>query len=288
MVAAATFGAGCAGQMLMMEPPPTVVLAIEPGDGVTAWQGRDITIAVEDAGRLLGPEWRTGLADHFYLRTWPEGVPIAVTAETVPGPTDAQWGVRLTPALTLDDGWYVVGASDLPSRIISTQKLPDGTIGARFSPGSHPRVAAVQLCGQDQAGTRVMLSFSEPVSLPADVTQAVAVAVNSRPAACSSAGVDAAAAYMTCPELPAAASVTVSVPEGLAGPGGVPIESGAWTIDVGQLPAGGCQTYKPPLTEAATLAAVPGAAPATDLPAAGTHGGAIPAGWHPAVLHPRE
>jgi hypothetical protein len=256
LFAAAALAGGCAAEMAMMGGGAIVVLAIDPADGATAWGGRDVTVTVQDPGRLLNPEARADLPTHFYLHTWPEGTPVPVTTEEIPGPNDAQWAIRVTPSLTLDDRWYVVGASDLSPRIIANVKLPDGTIGARFNPASHPRVASVQFCEAPPKGEgppeemkkqmKVVASFSEPMTPPADPTQAVSVDVGGQPATCDSYGADAGALYFIC-EMSPTASVTLSVAAGMASPGGVVLEPVSWPIDVAQLPAGSCRTYSPPL-----------------------------------------
>src|SRR5689334_1052459 len=97
LLAAAVLSGGCAAEMAMMGGAPVVILNIEPGDGATAWGGRDMTVTVQDPGRLLNPEGRADLPNHFYVHTWPEGTPVPVTVEELPGPNDAQWAIRVTP-----------------------------------------------------------------------------------------------------------------------------------------------------------------------------------------------
>jgi hypothetical protein len=254
LLATAVLAGGCAAEMMMLGPAPVVTLAIEPGDGATAWGGRDMVVTVTDTGRLLNPEGRADLPNHFYVHTWPEGTPVPITTDEVASPNEAQWAIRVTPALTLDDRWYVVGASDLSPRILSNVKLPDGTIGARFAPGSHPRVANVQFCEgapKGDEGTapsmKLVLGFSEPVTPPADPLAAIAVAAGGQPVRCESYGADAGALYFTCEGLSLATPVTLSVADGIATPAGVALEAASWSIDLAKLPAGSCRTFAPPI-----------------------------------------
>ena len=79
--------------------------------------------------------------------------------------------VEVTPSTTLADRWYAMVLSALPSgvslpRLASHETLPDGTIGARFSPGSHPTLTSVRVCEKGSGQTVVIADFSERVTHP--------------------------------------------------------------------------------------------------------------------------
>jgi hypothetical protein len=246
-VAIAAVAAGCAAEMAMLEPEPFVILSAVPADGSTAWGGRDITVVVEDPGHLVTEQARADLGEHVFIHTWPDDTAVPVSTENVPGPTDWQWGIRVTPAVSLDDHWYVVGASELPGRALLKAKLPDGTFGARFRPGSHPRVASLQLCDDPPDGVKVIVTFSEPVSAAGNAADLVSVALDGRSTRCTSTGVDPGVLTFACAERASGASGNVSLAAGLASFDGVPLEAGSWPIQVTQLPHGGCQAVAPPL-----------------------------------------
>jgi len=73
--------------------------------------------------------------------------------------------------LTLNDPAHVVA------------RLPDGAAGTRFRPGSHPRVASIQICGGG-AGSKVDVAFSEPVTYASAGSEIVTLSAAGTPAPC--------------------------------------------------------------------------------------------------------
>jgi len=94
--------------------------------------------------------------------------------------------VEIQPLKPLPDGWYVLKVFSVPSglalpRFGSRQTLPDGSLGARISPGSHPRPAAVKVCPKEGGVTVVSIEWSEAVVRPRDVSSAATVREVSAP-----------------------------------------------------------------------------------------------------------
>jgi hypothetical protein len=240
--------AGCALPVALVEPTPHVWVGFDPPDGATGQEGRSLVVTVEDGGRLLDEGALAQLAEHVVLKTWPEGTTVAIATEPAVGPVDAAKLIRVTPAVPLDDRWYELGFDDLPPGLTSRARLPDGNVGARFLPGSHPRVARLEFCDAGTAGTRVGVGFSEPIAAVAAPGQVVSLEVAGRPSACAPAGRDGGALFFTCADLAPTAAVTVSIADGIAAASGVALPAASFDVDLASLaPAGVCRDFSPPI-----------------------------------------
>lgn len=244
---AATAAAGACVPPAMIEPDARARLAFEPADGATGQQGRAVAVVVDDPGHILDGPALAALGGHVWLKTWPESAPIAITTEAVPGLFEFQKLLKITPADPLEDRWYAVGVDELPPRVIPAAALPDGVIAARFRPGTHPRVAKLTLCGATDDALSLVVAFSEPVTSTGAPVDAVSLAVGKHPARCTWAGGDGGAYGFTCADVPIAASVTVSVGQGIAGLSGVALDPASWDVALPELPLGSCTTYAPPI-----------------------------------------
>jgi hypothetical protein len=243
-VAAVAAAAACVPPA-MIEPDARARLAFEPADGATGRQGQGLAVVIDDPGHILDAAALAALGGHVWLKTWPESTPVAITTEAIPGLFEFQKIIKVAPNDALEDRWYVLGVDELPPRVIPAAALPDGAVAARFRPGTHPRVAKLTLCGVTDDAMSLVVSFSEPVTTAGAPVDAVSLAVGKHPARCTWAGGDGGAYGFTCADVPIAASVTVSIGQGIAGVSGVALDPASWDVALPELPLGTCFTYAP-------------------------------------------
>jgi hypothetical protein len=237
---AATTGGG--------SPLPTVQLQITPPDGTTAWMGGDIALSLYDPAGIASAEWLDQIKAKAFLETWPERAPIAFQAETLAEAPSNYKVIHLVPAAPLDARWYVAGVnSGLPSAIRFYSPLADGTNGARFRTDSHPIVRDIQFCLKAGTGMKLLVDFSEPVTLGVAPEKLVTLTVGGAAAPCSSYDQRSDSLYFTCDALSPSAEVSVSVTADATSATGVPLQSGSWPINIAVLPAGSCRAFAPPL-----------------------------------------
>jgi hypothetical protein len=180
-----------------------------------------------------------------FLETWPERAPVAFTTDR---PAAGYRVVRVVPSAPLDDRWYVNGLTSLPSLITYDAQLPDGTIGSRFRPGSHPRVSHIQFCEKAGGGMKLLVNFSEPVTLSRTAEEIVTLKVGGVASPCTSYGAGPDALYFTCDALSPTAAVVVTVAsDGAAGVSSVSLEGGSWPVNIGSLTADSCRIFATPL-----------------------------------------
>ncbi len=160
-----------------LRPGPTI--QFQPSDLTSAIEKSPLRVGVDNLGAPIGIELLNALAAAIHLYEWPEmrEVKFSFTVNDVTGGTRAADGypktdqayVEIIPAAPLDDRWYAMTVSSLPTgisapRLAWHETLPDGTLGVRFSPGSHPTLAAVRVCDKGDGNTVVLADFSERVS----------------------------------------------------------------------------------------------------------------------------
>lgn len=236
--------AACSGTIT--EADPTAQLGFTPPDGTTAWQASPL-LSFQDGAGIIDAATLADLAGRVALQTWPEGIaqPIATDAPTGLSPTEKV--VRVTPQNPLEDRWYIVEMSSLPSNISFYSPLADGTVGARFRPDSYPRVAHIQFCGKDPPGMKLLIVFSENVTLANPVVETVSLQIAGTPSTCTPYEETTDTLYFSCDELTETDSVTVTVGAGVAATAGTGIQLApqSWPIDISQLPPGSCRDFAP-------------------------------------------
>ena len=89
--------------------------------------------------------------------------------------------VEVSPVAPLENRWYVVQLASMPAglalpKYTEHQRLPDGKLGARFSPGSRPTVTSVRVCERKGGNTSVILEFSERITQESNVADVVRLA----------------------------------------------------------------------------------------------------------------
>jgi hypothetical protein len=244
---AAGAGSGAAATTGGGSPIPTAQLQITPPDGTTAWTGADIELSLYDPAGIVADAWLDQVKAKAFLETWPERAPVAFQAETLAEAPPNYKVVHLIPAAPLDGRWYVAGVnSGLPSAIRFYTPLEDGTNGVRFRGDSHPIVRDVQFCLKAGIGMKLLVDFSEPLTLGVAPEKLVALTVGGTSAPCTSYDQRPDALYFTCDALSPTAKVNVSVTAEAASATGAPLQSGSWSIDIAALANGSCRVFSPP------------------------------------------
>jgi hypothetical protein len=224
-------------------PLPQAQVSFDPSDGTTAVGPRPLVVSVYEMGFNADEAVLRDLAGRVSLRTWPEGTAVPADATINAGNKT----VSLTPTAAHQDRWYLLAASSLPDRLVFWSRLPDGTIGARFRPGSHPRVSHVQFCEKEGAGMKLVVNFSEPMVARPSAAGVVSLEIEGKAAPCALYDPREDGLYFTCDGLRPTATVKVAVSDGLPSKTGVPLAPGAWTIDIAKLLAGSCRDFRTPL-----------------------------------------
>ncbi|MBI4703616.1 MAG: hypothetical protein HY744_21100 [Deltaproteobacteria bacterium] len=175
------------------EPGPAGVrLWLEPMDGSTAVDAHVLRVGLDGGEAGVGGAMLAQLASLVSLRTWPElePVPAAVRQRAAGQGDDPRAYVELEPAPALADRWYVLRVGQPPAgaiwpRYAWRHELGGGASGARFRPGSDPKVRQVQLC-DEPGSTALVIDFTERLakSLPAGTFATVRQA--GTPASCES------------------------------------------------------------------------------------------------------
>jgi hypothetical protein len=236
--------AACSGPIV--EALPGAALNFTPPDGTTAWQASPL-LSFQDGAGIIDAATLADLAGRVALQTWPEGIAQPIATDTPMGPSPTEKVVRVTPQNPLEDRWYVVEMSSLPSNVSFYSPLTDGTVGARFRPDSFPRVAHIQFCGKAPPGMKLVVIFSESVALASPADETVSLQIAGTPSTCASYDTAPDTLYFACDDLKDTDSVTVAVGPGVAATtgAGIPLAPQSWTIAISELPAGSCRDFAP-------------------------------------------
>lgn len=177
---------------------PGPMIQIQPMDLTSSIEKSSIRVGVDNLGRPVGESLLAQLAQTIEFVEWPEmnAVPFSTTAQDATGNTQGPNGnprfdqayIQVVPQNELSDRWYAVRVRQLPAGIglpkyAKHETLPDGSIGARFSPGSHPTLTTVRVCNvDDPEKSSVTVEFSERVAVTPDISKLIAI--GSGPSSC--------------------------------------------------------------------------------------------------------
>jgi hypothetical protein len=227
-------------------PIRTAVVTLNPADGTTAAAGMDLALVFTDPGSVLDAAAIERVRSAVVLATWPEKaqVPATVTATGTGGPAGAT--IRVTPGGALSDRWYLLSASAIPTNVVPSALLADGSVGVRFRPTSQPRVRTLQICDKEGAGAKLLLTFSEPITYTAPTAGLIGLAIDDVTSSCDVYQAMEGALYLTCAQLTATSHATISVGAGLQGASGVPLQPTSFDVNVASLtPQSGCRVFTP-------------------------------------------
>lgn len=168
-------------------PRPLPTIQIQPLDLTSSVGASPIVVGLNSSGRPVGEALLKALASEIRLYELDAGNEIAITttiqdvsSETYgPGgyPRSQLASVRVEPKEPLRDVWHVVKVLAVPPgverpRFSALQTLPNGTLGARFAAGSHPRPSAIRVCSKEKDVVVAIVDWSERINYPKDPGQA--------------------------------------------------------------------------------------------------------------------
>lgn len=226
-------------------PIPNAYLTLTPADGTTAALDAGLGLSVYDPAGLLDAAAIEALRRATVLETWPEKALVPAVATLTGAGGSSGVAIRLTPSDALADRWYAVTLGSLPAGLAETLRLQEGAAVARFQPFSHPTVRSIDICEKSPPGSKLIVSFSEPVAYPTDVSTLVSLAVAGLASPCEVDDAGPSGLHLRCAELTSSSHATISVGAGLQGASMVPLAPVAFDIDVAELPAGSCRTFRP-------------------------------------------
>jgi len=242
----AAIALGCSAEGGGTTPLASATLGFDPGDGSTARSTGVVVLTLADPAHIVDEAFLADLAGRIVVETWPEGQAIPFATQAADG-APAQKLVTVTPQQALDDRWYLTGLASVPRAVLPLARLPDGRVGTRFRPGSHPRVASVQLCPVDATSVKLLLGCSEPVTFARAPEEIVSLSVAGAASSCVEYGAQGDTFLFTCGVPAAATSAVVSVGDGVAGATGVAMDPGSWTVALPAPATGGCVELRPPI-----------------------------------------
>jgi hypothetical protein len=169
-------------------PLPTVVFQFE--DLTSAVGKGPYVVAVRNSGKAVGETMLRALAQELRLHSLDgkREIPLRTTFVDVVGDGHGPNGypkiglarVEVEPTVPLPDDWYVLRIRALPPgfavpRVAARQTLPDGGIGVRIAPASHPRPAAVRLCEKRDGVSVMVVEWSEEMPYPSTASPGASV-----------------------------------------------------------------------------------------------------------------
>jgi hypothetical protein len=226
-------------------PLRQTTLQFVPADGSTAQAAGVVDLQLSVSGGV-DQALLTDVAGRLVFQTWPEGDAVAFGSQvSTDAPGVDTVTIAVTPQAALDDRWYLVKLSSVPPAVRPQALLEDGSAGTRFRPGSHPRVASIQICRNDASSGKLLVTFSEAVMFYAATESIVSLSFAGSASVCTQYGSEADMLLFTCGLPAAAATATVSVGAGVAGASFVAADPGSWTLGVTSS-AGSCVELRPP------------------------------------------
>jgi hypothetical protein len=230
-----------------MSPQITAMLFFSPDDGSTAQSTGAVDLVLSSgAVSIVTQTLLSDVAGRVVFQTWPEGDAVPFGTTLGDGPAAGQMRVTVTPQAALDDRWYLVKLGSVPSMVLPEARLEDGSAGTRFRPGSHPRVASIQICRNDASSGKLLVTFSEAVTFAGPTEGIVSLSIAGSPSTCMQYGSQGDTLLFTCGLLAGAETATIAVGAGVSGATGVAEDPGSWTLGVTGTP-GNCVELRPPL-----------------------------------------
>ena len=149
--------------------------------------------------------------------------------------------------MPLEDRWHLLGTnSELPVTAVSAMPLlPDGSIGVRFRPGSHPRFQRFDFCHDEYGNLSVRATISELVRFDSGYPDLVSLEVDGAAKECRT---SAEFTVRDCGRISPRATLTLNAYSvALGWRSDVRLEAGSWSIDPQLVRGSGCQTFVPPI-----------------------------------------
>ncbi|MBI4704719.1 MAG: hypothetical protein HY744_26755 [Deltaproteobacteria bacterium] len=223
---------------------------------------------LDNDGKSVDAATVAALAQSLKIRTWPALAPVpAAAASAAASEPHVDAYLEALPAAPLADVWHVVSVLLPPGVTWSDTQggvwyyaLPDGSSGARFRPGSDPKVTRIAVCEKGKGLSHLVgVNLSEKVSASVPMAATVSVKQAGVPLECidydqpwGSEGVGVIGVY--CTGLVVAAETEVIVDAAATSSAGKPVTdwngatSPSFKFTPAALPAGaetGCVIYDP-------------------------------------------
>lgn len=261
---------------MLSSPKPLPTIFFESEDVTSAIGSGPIVIRINSFGAPVADDLLKALAGQIHLYTGDQSseIPIQATVRSASQGTYTSDGRRQIPRATVEiqptkplaDTWYVLKVVSVPNGFAlplfgNRQTLPDGSVGARLSPGSHPRPAAFKVCPKEGGVVLVSVEWSEPVLHPTDVSSVATIReVSASSAVCVAApdqgGKSARTTRFLCQNVPAVGGrVSVALDAGIKGVAGrsldIPVNASTQkaTVEVAldsmQAGGDGCKIFRP-------------------------------------------
>ncbi len=179
---------GVAGTTGGGDPLPTVQLLITPSDGTTAWAGGSISLSLYDPAGIASDAWLDEIKAKAFLETWPERAPVAFQ----------EWKrsrnhLRATRLFSCSlrrrstrGGTSQESTAGCRPRSASTRLWRTGRAVCGSRTDSHPIVRTIQFCTKAGAGMKLLVAFSEPLTLSVAPEKLVTLMVDGASVACTS------------------------------------------------------------------------------------------------------
>lgn len=229
---------------------PAVSFYFTPEDGTTNESGAALTMhyfSLLRGVREVSPGLEEPLHAAVFLKTWPEREPVEIGFETN---RSSQIVVsKVIPRSPLQDRWYLlVAGSEMPSNVIySPLRLPDGSAGVRFRPGSHPRVREFTVCTDHEGYVRLGATFSEPVTVDTPDSEILTLKTDDVLQSCVTTSVTSLGLEVRCGRVSVESKAIVEAKAGGFGATGERLEAGSWQIDPEVLTRSNCLFVTPPI-----------------------------------------
>lgn len=171
-----THPAACAAASSDAGTPPATSARVgaTPDDLTTSTGTSELSVFADNGLNAVDSALLEAVAAKVELRTYPELSPVAFTTMMrgpQAGPEPTRSSIVVTPNVPLEDRWYVLSVSALPSGSVEAfantalhHTAALGVVVSRFRPGSAPVLRGVSLC-QKSAASRIVVDFSEGVTM---------------------------------------------------------------------------------------------------------------------------
>lgn len=234
-------------------PPEPPTIWFQPMDGATG-VGEVVAEIRLEGGERIDSDLLQAVERSVRLET-EVGIPVRLnTVASKAAEDDSRAAIALLPEEPLAAGSYVLRLPQLPKgvaepRFPSHARLPDGSIGARFRVDSAPVLWGVRVC-QKEAGTQVIVEFSERIRAADGVDRAVTIVGDGGDIGCralphgNSDSVGSLA--FSCSKMDPAEELEVTVGAGLRGVAGARLAGSSHRFAPNDLGAwgSGCKLYR--------------------------------------------
>jgi hypothetical protein len=164
-----------------------------PNDNSTMVATSPLGLGIEGPATEVPTDLVASVAAAVSIVTYPELTPVDTHAEVAQARAQegapARATVTLEPTSPLTDRWYAVRLPTMGSNLHMAafqphRRMPDGSVVARFRPGSEPVISGVRICGPRSGSYRVLVDTSEQIAATDRLVDSIRLLQGGRPVAC--------------------------------------------------------------------------------------------------------